>query len=78
MEHFEIIDVYSEQTSPENSQLDILAEGLVIAIHQPQEVLAAMDAWDIMQHRKSGLIDRSVKSTNTCRRAELESLEFIR
>ncbi|MGW8195441.1 MAG: oligoribonuclease [Desulforhopalus sp.] len=60
-----------------NSHLDILAEGPVIAIHQPQEVLASMDAWNTMQHRKSGLIDRSAKSTYTCRQAELETLEFI-
>jgi oligoribonuclease len=61
-----------------NSQLDILAEGPVIAIHQPKEVLAAMDPWNAKQHRQSGLIERSSKSTYTCWQAELETLDFIR
>ena len=33
-----------------NSHLDILAEGPDIAIHQPEEVLAAMDAWNTQHH----------------------------
>ncbi len=61
-----------------NSQLDILAEGPVIAIHQPEKVLAAMDLWNAQQHRQSGLIERSRKSTYTCRQAEIETLDFIR
>ena len=61
-----------------NSDLDILAEGPVITIHQPEEVLAAMDSWNTRQHGQSGLIERSRKSTYTCRQAELETLNFIR
>ena len=61
-----------------NSQLDILAEGPIIAIHQPKEVLAAMDSWNIRQHRQSGLVERSSKSNYTCRQVELETLDFIR
>jgi oligoribonuclease len=60
-----------------NSQLDILAVGPVIAIHQPKELLAAMDPWNTKQHRKTGLIERSDKSTYTCRQTELETLDFI-
>jgi len=61
-----------------NSQLEILADGPVIAIHQPEEVLDAMDRWNSEHHRSSGLIDRVRQSTYTCRQAELESLDFIR
>jgi len=60
-----------------NSQLDILADGPVIAIHQPKELLAVMDSWNTKQHQKTGLIERSGKSIYTCRQAELETLEFI-
>lgn len=60
------------------SQLDILAEGPVIAIHQPEEVLNAMDPWNTEQHRQSGLSELSRKSAYTCRQAEVETLNFIR
>lgn len=61
-----------------NSELDILAEGPVITIHQPADVLTSMDPWNTRQHGQSGLIERSLKSTCTCRQAELETLDFIR
>ncbi|MCL1979947.1 MAG: oligoribonuclease [Proteobacteria bacterium] len=60
------------------SRLDILAEGPVIAIHQPEEVLSAMDAWNRKHHRESGLLKRVRMSPYTCRRAELETLEFMK
>jgi oligoribonuclease len=60
-----------------NSQLDILADGPVIAIHQPEELLAVMDPWNTEQHRKTGLTERSGRSSYTCRQAELETLDFI-
>ena len=61
-----------------DSQLDILADGPVFAIHQPQEVLDAMDQWNLEQHRQSGLLERVQQSTCTCRQAELETLAFLR
>lgn len=61
-----------------NSRLDILAEGPDIAIHHPEEVLAAMDTWNTLHHGQSGLVERSCKSSYTCRQAELETLDFIR
>lgn len=61
-----------------NSQLDTLANGPIITIHQPDEVLDAMDSWNTEQHRKSGLTELSRKSTCTYRLAELEILDFIR
>ncbi len=71
----QILEVATVITS---SQLEILADGPVIAIHQPEEVLDAMDRWNSEHHRSSGLIDRVRQSTYTCRQAELEILGFIR
>ena len=61
-----------------NSHLDVLAEGPDIAIHHPEEVLTAMDDWNTLHHGQSGLVERSGKSTYTCRQAEVETLDFIR
>jgi len=61
-----------------DSHLEILAEGPVLAIHQPEEVLAAMDPWNREHHRNSGLIDRVRRSAHTCRQAEVETLDFIK
>jgi oligoribonuclease len=61
-----------------DSRLEILADGPVIAIHQPEEILNGMDAWNREHHRDSGLTDRVRRSTHTCRQAEVETLDFIR
>ena len=41
-----------------DSDLNILAEGPVLAIHQSEEVLARMDAWNTRTHGNSGLTQR--------------------
>ena len=61
-----------------DSELNELAQGPVIAIHQPEEVLAGMDDWCQYQHGGSGLINRVRESSYTCRQAELETLAFCR
>lgn len=61
-----------------NSDLDILADGPVIAIHQPEETLAAMDGWNCQHHGSSGLVDRVRRSTFSYREAETVTLNFIR
>ena len=45
-----------------DAQLVIVAEGPVMVIHQPDEVLDAMDAWNKATHAKTGLAER-VRST---------------
>lgn len=60
-----------------DSQLEILAEGPVVAIHQPDEVLDAMDEWNTNQHAKSGLSARVRASTHTAREAEELTLAFV-
>jgi oligoribonuclease len=43
--------------------LNVLAAGPVIAVHQSDQALAAMDAWNQEHHGKSGLIERVNAST---------------
>ena len=60
-----------------DSQLNILAEGPVLAIHQDDATLAAMDDWNQKQHGASGLTARVRASTVTEREAEARTLEFL-
>ncbi len=70
----EIIEIATVVT---NSELEVLAEGPVLAIHQPDEILQKMDSWNQRQHNSSGLYKRVQESTVTMREAELLTLEFI-
>jgi len=58
--------------------LNTVAEGPVIAIHQPPEVLDAMDEWNKRTHGASGLIDRVRASTYTMASAEKRTLETLK
>ena len=60
-----------------DSALNELAEGPVLAIHQPDEVLAGMDEWNTKQHGGSGLTERVRKSTVDTAMAERETLAFV-
>lgn len=60
-----------------DKHLNVLAEGPVIAIHQPEHVLNAMDEWNRKQHGGSGLSDRVRASTITAEEAERRTLEFV-
>ena len=53
--------------------LDTVAEGPVIAIHQPESVIGAMDEWNTVTHGDSGLIKRIRESTYTHAEAERET-----
>lgn len=57
--------------------LGVLAEGPVIAIHQPEHLLEAMDDWNKNQHGKSGLLERVRASKDDARMAEQATLEFL-
>ena len=70
-----IIEVASIVT---NADLEILAEGPNLVIHQPLKLLKAMDEWNQKQHKKSGLIDLVNTSKITVRQAEKQTLEFIK
>lgn len=60
-----------------DDQLNILAEGPVIAIHQSDEILNAMDDWNTKQHGKSGLTERVKNSQYNEAKAEAETLAFL-
>ena len=60
-----------------DAKLTVLAQGPVIAIHQPDSVLAGMDDWNTRHHGESGLTDRVRESTSSTSEAERETLEFL-
>lgn len=61
-----------------DAELNVLAEGPVFAIHQPDAVLDGMDAWNKGTHGRSGLIDRVKASTITEADAEAALIDFLR
>jgi oligoribonuclease len=61
-----------------DAQLTVLAESPEWVIHQPDEVLDAMDSWNKGTHGKSGLIERVRASTLTEAQAEALALEFLK
>ena len=61
-----------------DKDLNVLAEGPVIAIHQSDEELAKMDEWNVNTHTKSGLVARVKASQHDEAKAVAETLEFIR
>ena len=60
-----------------DAQLNILAEGPVLAIYQPAAVLDAMDEWNQNQHGGSGLLERVRQSTTSEADAQRLTLEFL-
>lgn len=60
-----------------DSDLNILAEGPVHAIHQSDAVLDGMDEWNTTHHGDSGLTDRVRRSTITAAQAERDTLAFL-
>lgn len=69
-----IIEIATIVTSP---QLEILAEGPVLAIHQNEAVLGRMDEWNQRHHSSSGLVKRVRASRVTEPDAERQTLEFL-
>lgn len=60
-----------------DKNLELIAEGPALAIHQTDEILAGMDAWNTRQHGQSGLTKRVQDSTVTEREAEMATLQFL-
>ena len=69
-----IIEIAMLVTDP---QLELVAEGPVLVVHQPDEVLEAMDTWNKSTHKKSGLIDRVRASSLSEADAERAALQFL-
>ncbi len=60
-----------------DAQLNILAEGPVLAIHQSDKLLTEMDEWCVRQHTGSGLVERVKTSKVTEAEAEAMTIEFL-
>src|ERR1051325_7853509 len=60
-----------------DAQLNILAESPAWVLHQPDEVLEAMDSWNKGTHAKTGLIGRVKAASLTEAQAESMALEFL-
>jgi len=60
-----------------DSDLNVIAEGPVLAIYQPDEIINQMDEWNTTHHGQSGLIDRVRKSTISTQEAERLTLAFL-
>jgi len=69
-----IIEIATIVTDP---SLNVLAEGPVLAIHQPAAVLQKMDEWCTVQHGKSGLTQRVQNSDISVLQAEEATLGFL-
>lgn len=60
-----------------DANLEVLAEGPVVAIQQTREVMDGMDEWNTRQHGKSGLTRRVLESTCTTAYAERQTVQFL-
>ena len=69
-----IIEVAVVVTEPD---LTVVAEGPVLVIHQPAEILDAMDNWNRATHGKSGLTDRVRASSLSESEAENQLIAFL-
>lgn len=61
-----------------DKELNIIAEGPTIVLHQSEAVLSKMDEWNVTQHNASGLVDRVRASKYDERKAEVETIEFLK
>ena len=61
-----------------DSQLNIVAEGPVLVVHQPDSVLDGMDGWNKSTHAKSGLIDKVKASALDEAAVEAQGLAFMK
>jgi oligoribonuclease len=69
-----VIEIAMLVTDP---QLNVVATGPVLVVHQPDEVLDAMDSWNKSTHAKTGLIERVRASALSEAEAERQALEFL-
>jgi oligoribonuclease len=61
-----------------DSQLNTIAEGPVLVVHQPDAVLDSMDKWNKSTHSKSGLIGKIKASRLSEPDVEAQMLEFLK
>ncbi|MEC6799068.1 oligoribonuclease [Photobacterium sp. S4TG1] len=73
-ETHKIIEIATVVTDP---QLNVLAEGPVLAIYQPEAELEKMDDWCTNTHTNSGLVERIRQSTITEAQAVAQTIDFL-
>ena len=61
-----------------DSELNMIAEGPALAVHQSERDLKSMDSWCIKQHGQSGLTDLVRNSRISLHEAEQEALRFLK
>jgi len=84
------IDLEMTGLSPENdriieiativtdAQLNPLAEGPVLAVHQSDALLDGMDEWNTEHHNNSGLVARVKESRISEMQAQAQTLDFLK
>jgi len=60
-----------------DKNLNVLGEGPILAIHQPDALLDGMDEWNTRQHGQSGLTERVRNTTTSMAEAEQSTIEFL-
>ena len=60
-----------------DNDLNVIAEGPVLAVHQEEGVLARMDDWNVEHHTESGLVERVRRSPVSVTEAEALTLGFV-
>ena len=70
-------DIIEIATIVTDKELNILAEGPELAVHQSESALARMDEWNQRQHGSSGLIARVRASRIDTAQAEQQTLDFL-
>ncbi|MFT3851706.1 MAG: oligoribonuclease [Ilumatobacteraceae bacterium] len=61
-----------------DDQLEVIAEGPDLVVHQPEGVLAEMDQVVVEMHTRSGLLDAIRASTVSSEEAGAQTLAFLR
>src|SRR5690606_36696991 len=61
-----------------DAELNVIAEGPVFAVHQPDEVLDALESWIEGTHGRSGLIERVMASTVSEAQVEEEIIACLK
>jgi len=73
-DHDTIIEIATIVT---DSDLNVIAEGPVFAVHHSAETMAGMDDWNTNQHGGSGLTQRVLESDVTMEHAEAETIAWL-
>ncbi len=76
------LDTFNDQiieiaTIVTTTELEWVADGPIIAIHQTDQIMAGMDEWNTKQHGGSGLTERVKQSSYSYAEAEQETLQFL-